>query len=224
MLKKCKTCGVEKDETEYKEIISFKGKTYLRNECKDCCKKKRQIYDDKNREAKRIRDNRYYQNHQQESLEYSQRNKEKINAQRRERYKNDEECRKRILEKTKIGYLKHRDKILLRSKKYHQEHRSEDIARVKLWRENNPDKVIVIMSRYNANNPGKRKARRKINNAIATGKMIKPNKCSMCGNEGKTEAHHIDYSAPLDIIWLCKSCHAKADRSKREQEQLTKEM
>jgi hypothetical protein len=30
--------------------------------------------------------------------------------------------------------------------------------------------------------------------------------CLLCGGE-KVEAHHNDYTKPLDIIWLCSECH-----------------
>jgi len=44
--------------------------------------------------------------------------------------------------------------------------------------------------------------------ALACGKLIRPKLCSQCGFEGKIEAHHQDYSRPLDVSWLCKKCHA----------------
>jgi hypothetical protein len=37
------------------------------------------------------------------------------------------------------------------------------------------------------------------------GKLI-PEPCSVCGNE-KAEMHHPDYGRPLDVEWLCRSCH-----------------
>lgn len=38
-------------------------------------------------------------------------------------------------------------------------------------------------------------------------KIIKKNPCYNCGSKIKLEAHHVDYTKPLDIIWLCKKCH-----------------
>lgn len=35
---------------------------------------------------------------------------------------------------------------------------------------------------------------------------LKKDPCVICGNE-KSEAHHEDYSKPLDIMWLCKKHH-----------------
>ncbi len=44
--------------------------------------------------------------------------------------------------------------------------------------------------------------------AIRTGRIKRPNTCSHCKKEGFIEGHHADYSKPLDVIWLCKKCHA----------------
>lgn len=51
--------------------------------------------------------------------------------------------------------------------------------------------------------------------AVKTGKLVRPNFCSVCGAKGKRkkngnitiEAHHKDYAKPLDVVWLCDSCH-----------------
>lgn len=43
--------------------------------------------------------------------------------------------------------------------------------------------------------------------AVKQGKVIKPTVCSFCGNGGKIEAHHADYSKPMEVIWLCIKCH-----------------
>lgn len=44
-------------------------------------------------------------------------------------------------------------------------------------------------------------------NAIRDGKLIKQ-PCEKCG-EMKVEAHHPDYSKPLEVHWLCRKCHAE---------------
>ena len=41
--------------------------------------------------------------------------------------------------------------------------------------------------------------------AILRGELVR-GPCSQCGTQ-KTDAHHEDYSKPLDVIWLCRKCH-----------------
>lgn len=53
--------------------------------------------------------------------------------------------------------------------------------------------------------PEKNKARRKVRYAIKTGKLIKQ-PCEFCG-ETEVFAHHDDYSKPLEVRWVCRSCH-----------------
>lgn len=42
---------------------------------------------------------------------------------------------------------------------------------------------------------------------LARGELVKPLKCELCHKEKFLEAHHLDYSNPYDVLWLCKQCH-----------------
>lgn len=45
---------------------------------------------------------------------------------------------------------------------------------------------------------------------------MRPSNCSKCGKpHPKVHGHHSDYSKPLDVIWLCPSCHMKLHRELR---------
>ena len=70
--------------------------------------------------------------------------------------------------------------------------------------------------KYYSHNPEKCKARATINNAIAAGKL-KRQPCSICNNL-KAQAHHPDYSKPLEIIWLCRQHHKQLHRESAGQQ------
>lgn len=53
--------------------------------------------------------------------------------------------------------------------------------------------------------PHKAKARYAVSNALRDGKLFKK-PCEICG-EKIVEAHHSDYSNPLEVIWLCNKHH-----------------
>ncbi len=61
--------------------------------------------------------------------------------------------------------------------------------------------------KYYYQNKWKVSARRKVRNAIKSGKLIRPSNCSRCFKESKIEAHHPNLKEALKIIWLCKKCH-----------------
>lgn len=66
--------------------------------------------------------------------------------------------------------------------------------------------VKLVKQKY----PEKTKARNAAGNAIRDGRIIRPNRCSSCSVECRPEAHHEDYSKPLEVVWLCSGCHGRA--------------
>ena len=43
--------------------------------------------------------------------------------------------------------------------------------------------------------------------ALKTGRIIKPIFCEGCKKRKRLDAHHEDYSKPLEVDWLCSKCH-----------------
>lgn len=70
-------------------------------------------------------------------------------------------------------------------------------------------------------NPHKKAAYNSVSNAVRDGKL-KKEPCSECGSE-KSQAHHEDYSKPLDVKWLCIKCHADHHKSERNLPVLSEE-
>lgn len=64
--------------------------------------------------------------------------------------------------------------------------------------------------KWNAANPEKRRAHKAVENALKSGKITKRS-CERCGDP-KAEAHHDDYSKPLEVMWLCPKDHRARHR------------
>lgn len=70
-------------------------------------------------------------------------------------------------------------------------------------------------------NQHKKTAHTAVGNAVRDGKLVKPSRCDEC--KATTESrllhgHHEDYSAPLDVRWLCATCHGRHHRQYDEGE------
>lgn len=80
-----------------------------------------------------------------------------------------------------------------------------------------PDKWRSMRRKAYYNQPLEaRKAHDKINNSIRAGRFKRPPTCSKC-NSKRPEAHHEDYSKPLDVLWLCRACHMRHHRNKNDE-------
>ncbi len=61
--------------------------------------------------------------------------------------------------------------------------------------------------KYIAENPDRRAANTLLGNAARDGRISKPDVCSKCGCGGIIHGHHPDYTLPLEVVWLCPTCH-----------------
>jgi hypothetical protein len=91
---------------------------------------------------------------------------------------------------------KKRDELLERQR-VHQRNFSEEVRQRRNERN----------AQYRAAHPQRKAAVQALNVSVRTGK-IAPLPCLVCGE--KAEAHHPDYSRPLDVVWLCPSHHREA--------------
>lgn len=91
-------------------------------------------------------------------------------------------------------------------------------ARQREYREKNPHKkqewVEKNRERYGETrrrqrrDPKKREAHRRVQYAVEVGRLVKSESCEGCGAAGcRIEGHHHDYDKPLEVRWLCSTCH-----------------
>jgi len=93
-------------------------------------------------------------------------------------------------------------------------------------RENNPELYKSINKNWEEKNKERRKissrASSKVQKAIKKGILIKPKECQICNKTNcRIEASHSDYSKPLDVLWVCVSCHRKYDYKNPKTVQIT---
>ncbi len=92
-------------------------------------------------------------------------------------------------------------------------HRAANLDRVRQYdtaRSVLPHRVALrkqSFSEARAQHPERVRAAAILGNAVRTGKVT-PAPCWVCG--AKAEAHHPDYSRPLDVVWLCVEHHRQA--------------
>ena len=73
-------------------------------------------------------------------------------------------------------------------------------------RSRDPKRIKAIGQR----DPVRKAAGLALRAAVAAGRVVK-RPCEVCGNP-KSEAHHDDYSKPLDVMWVCRKHHADIHR------------
>lgn len=84
-------------------------------------------------------------------------------------------------------------------------------AKQAIWRRNNPEKCNAILRRWRERHPEACKAHNIVGRAKRNGTLVPPSTCEHCGKQVRLEAHHPDYSKPLEVIWLCIRCHDRLE-------------
>lgn len=78
---------------------------------------------------------------------------------------------------------------------------------------------IESQSEVSAEMERRDKARRTLQAAVKSGAIARPDTCERCGAKPQArreiQAHHADYSKPLEVSWLCRDCHQKHHKTLR---------
>lgn len=110
-------------------------------------------------------------------------------------------CKECTRQDVRTNYQTNHDRYLA-----YEHQRAQDPTRRAQWYEQT--------RRQRARNPEKYKARQAVGGALRGGQLIKE-ACNICGSTERVEAHHHDYSKPLDVIWLCFKHHREIAHGQR---------
>lgn len=78
-----------------------------------------------------------------------------------------------------------------------------------------PRPALCREHRYRAKAAQQNIAHTLVAKAIKLGELVRPETCENCGLTqygAPINAHHDDYSKPLEVRWLCVSCHQQLHR------------
>lgn len=153
-------------------------------------------YYEENKEKIRIKSKLYYLKNKEKWAEYRKEwksaNPEKMEEIRIARIINGVNSKA-----SKIYKNKNKEKVKEINKKYQES--NKEILKIKA-----KERLKV----YTHSNKHKLYASAMIRRMVKKGKLIKPDKCSICANSSKIEGHHEDYSKPKEVVWVCRTCHA----------------
>lgn len=108
-------------------------------------------------------------------------------------------------------YKKNKDHIKRETREYRIAHRVEcnEYSRAYQQRPEEKQKRVERQREYRKKYRIRFQARKKVLTALNNGELIKT-PCDVCG-VAKVEAHHADYTKPLEVRWLCSQHHREVE-------------
>ena len=175
-----KICCKCKEEKKLEEFGLRSGKKNILSECKKCVA---------------IRSNAHYW-----------KNREEQNEKRKIRYQNNKE---KTLKKCKEYYEENREIIRkkVREKEKTTETRKKELDRAKNYYKKNSGKVCKKNYEWKKRHPDQNMASQYVRWGLKLNVIHKPGECIVCKSKSKLQAHHADYSKPLEVEWVCHICH-----------------
>lgn len=195
-MKECRSCKIDKNESEFYERKSNSDGLY--SYCKDCTLRK-------NKEKREKNLDRY----NQANRDYKEKNRLSLKEKAKKYYlENRESC----LVRAKIYREKNKKEISFKEalKRLDDEDRFEKNRRKHLaWSSKNRKTLNEYQKIWYSKNKDKRRAHVALSRAVQSGKIMRPKNCFECEKECKPDGHHTDYSKPLEVIWICRACHSR---------------
>jgi len=114
------------------------------------------------------------------------------------------ECNKKDVQvnyRKNISHFKNYDQIRNQKRKEYNKEKS------RVYRDKYPEKVQNAKRKWIREHNLERAAHIILKNRLRDGK-VKKGLCQIC-KSSEVEAHHYDYTKPVNVIWLCKKHHEK---------------
>jgi len=133
-----------------------------------------------------------------------------------------EKNRAKLIKYSHDRWVNNKEKLLRQSKEWRETNHADrleyerDLSQknskrrtdyMREYKAQNKEKIAANQKRYREKNKVKASARAKLNYHVVRGKISVPDHCSFCSDNTKVEAHHPDYTKPLEVEWLCDRCH-----------------
>jgi hypothetical protein len=102
-----------------------------------------------------------------------------------------------------------RKRAIFHTRNWERKNSERNKAYRKEYAKTHPEVFRASTMRSRAKYPERHRARNLLYYYVKIGKVVKPKICKDCKKRKPLEGHHPDYSKPLDVEWLCRSCHCK---------------
>lgn len=103
------------------------------------------------------------------------------------------------------------NRTYMKGRRLDETYREKERAYFREWYNENgrnrSDNYVGCILEWKQGHPDSYKASLNLYYAVKIGKIIKPAACEICERKTRLSGHHEDYSKPLEVIWLCSSCH-----------------
>lgn len=116
-------------------------------------------------------------------------------------------CRPCTNARTAAYAAKHPEKAKARGATWKMTHPGAAAAKQRRYRTAHPETVALVSPHDRRIHPERVSARKKLHHALKTGRVIRPDGCEECSQPKRVQGHHPDYNQPLNVRWLCSSCH-----------------
>ncbi len=120
-------------------------------------------------------------------------------------------CKKCDKEQSLRYYYVNRERVLSRMHKYYQDNKQKCRKVQIVYYLNHRAEYLERNRQERIKSPLKTQCRRQVNWAIECG-QLKRGYCEDCKappNKKRIVGHHENYNKPLEVTWLCQSCHMR---------------